>query len=102
MKILLICAGGLSTSMLMKKLEKYAAEKGINLEKIEAVSTASYRDVCQEYDVILLGPQVSYQKAAVTEGSGGMPVGAMAPYDYAIGNAENIFKLVDSLLQNKK
>ena len=28
-KILLICAGGMSTGILMKKMEKYAAEQGI-------------------------------------------------------------------------
>lgn len=32
MKVLLVCAGGMSTSILMKKMEKYAAEKGIEFE----------------------------------------------------------------------
>ena len=30
MKILLVCAGGMSTSILMKKLEAYAADNGIS------------------------------------------------------------------------
>ena len=32
MKILLVCAAGLSTSILMKKLEKYAEQNGIELD----------------------------------------------------------------------
>ena len=35
-KVLLICAGGMSTGILMKKMEKYAEDKGIDL-KIDAV-----------------------------------------------------------------
>ena len=32
MKILLICAAGMSTSILMKKMIKYAGEQGMELE----------------------------------------------------------------------
>ena len=31
-KVLLICAGGMSTGILMKKMEKYAEDKGIELK----------------------------------------------------------------------
>ena len=60
-KVLLICAGGMSTGILMRKMEKYAEEQGISL-KIEAVGMSAYEDVYKNYDVILLGPQVSYKK----------------------------------------
>ena len=32
MKVLLVCAAGMSTSMLMKKMEAYAKDNGIDLE----------------------------------------------------------------------
>ena len=32
MKILLICAAGMSTSILMKKMEQYANDQGIDLD----------------------------------------------------------------------
>lgn len=57
-KVLLICAGGMSTGILMRKMEKYAEEQGISL-KIEAVGMSAYEDVYKNYDVILLGPQQS-------------------------------------------
>ena len=97
MKILLVCAGGMSTSILMKKLEKYAAEHDIPLEDIKARSVSDYDDIIDGYDVILLGPQVSYQKDNVARDTG-KPMAVIAPYDYAVGNAENIFKKVNALL----
>ena len=51
-KVLLICAGGMSTGILMRKMEKYAEEQGISL-KIEAVGMSAYEDVYKNYDVIL-------------------------------------------------
>lgn len=96
MKVLLVCAAGMSTSILMKKLEKYAAEKGIDFE-IAATGVSSYKEVCKNYDCILMGPQISYQKDSVAAGSG-MPVAVIPPADYGIGRCENIFKLIDGLL----
>jgi PTS system cellobiose-specific IIB component len=98
-KVLLICAGGMSTSILMKKLIKYAEEHGFTL-KIEAVGATAYEDVYKNYDILLLGPQISYKKAEI-QAATHMPVDVIAPYDYAIGNAENIFKQVDKIYPKK-
>ena len=97
MNVLLICAGGMSTSILMKKMEKYAKEKGFEL-KIEAIGVGSFMDVAANYDVMLLGPQISYQKKNVEEKSG-KPTAVISPQDYGIGNAEKIFKQIDALLK---
>ena len=94
-KILLICAGGMSTGILMKKMERYAQEQGMNL-KIDAVGMSAYEDMYKDYDVILLGPQVSYKKAEIEEITQ-MPIAVIAAYDYAIGNVANIMKQVDEL-----
>lgn len=40
-KILFVCAGGMSTGLLMRKMEKYAAQEGINL-KIDACGVGGY------------------------------------------------------------
>lgn len=99
MKILLVCAGGMSTSILMKKLEKYSIQKNLNAE-IKAVGLSSYTDVYQNYDIILMGPQVSYRKDEVAQKTG-LPIETIPPVDYGIGNAENIFKLADKLYTKK-
>ncbi len=94
-KVLLICAGGMSTGILMKKMEKYATEQGIQL-KIEAIGMSAYEEVYKDYDVILLGPQVSYKKAEIEEATQ-KPIAVIAAYDYAVGNVANIMKQVDEL-----
>lgn len=99
MKVLLCCAAGMSTSILMKKLEKYAADHGIDFE-IKATGVGSCVDECVPYDCILLAPQVSYYKERLTDQTG-KPLALIPPADYGIGNCEHIFKLIDGMLDGK-
>ena len=43
-----------------------------------------------------MGPQVSYREEEVRKETG-KPVAAINPTDYALGRAENIFKLAESI-----
>lgn len=61
-KILLLCAAGMSTSILVKKMKEAAEKRNIDAE-IEAVSTVRFYELLDSYDVFLLGPQVKFQKA---------------------------------------
>ncbi|EFJ69150.1 PTS system, Lactose/Cellobiose specific IIB subunit [Lactobacillus paragasseri JV-V03] len=96
-RIMLLCAGGMSTSILMKKLDKYASENNIE-SSIEAVglSSTSYLDEAKKYDIILMGPQVSYRIDEVKKATG-KPVEAINPTDYALGNAKKIFEQAKKL-----
>ena len=96
MKILLVCAAGLSTSILMKKLVKYAEQNGIELD-IDAVGIGEFLATCANYDVLLLGPQVSYQLNTVKQGSD-KPTAVIPAQDYGMGNAANVLALAQSLL----
>ena len=95
MKILLACGAGLSTSILMKKMEKYCQQTGEKLT-INAVSVNNVEDYQSEYDCVLIGPQVSYRlddlKKVLT-----VPVAGIPSLDYAIGNAENVMKLAHDI-----
>lgn len=97
MKILLVCAGGMSTSILMKKLEAYAADNGIAPFEIAAVGVGAYKDIWQNYECILLGPQVGYRKGDIAKDVT-VPVAVMAPQDYGLARCDNIFKLINELL----
>lgn len=98
MKVLLVCAAGMSTSMLMKKMEKYASENGIDLE-VAARSFTELKDPKDAgYECILVGPQISYQKDKVVKKAQGLPVEVIPMKDYGMGNCENIFKLIHSLI----
>lgn len=59
LNILLICSAGMSTSMLVKKMEAVANERGIDAT-IWAVGDGLAKDNVEKADVILLGPQVRY------------------------------------------
>lgn len=99
MKILLVCAAGFSTSMLMKKMEKYWQEQGIELD-IQAVSINDCDEVSQNYDVVLLGPQIGYRIDKVKKDTG-LPCAVIPSMDYGMGNCANIMKLVKNLYEKK-
>ena len=97
MKVLLVCAAGMSTSILMKKMEKYAKEKGFDLT-IKAVGIESYQEEVKNYDVLLLGPQILYRLNEIKSQSC-IPTNVINPRDYGIGNAENIFKQINEMMK---
>lgn len=60
-KVLLLCSGGMSTSLLMNKM--YNAAKEINIEiEIEARSINEAELYVDNADIVLIGPQVRYLK----------------------------------------
>ncbi len=95
MKILLVCAGGMSTSVLMKKMEKWCAEKGEDLT-IRAVGTNTYESVWKDYDCILTGPQIAYKLNEI-KAEVGIPVAQIPSMDYALGNSANVMKLAHDI-----
>ncbi|MCC6106442.1 MAG: PTS sugar transporter subunit IIB [Coriobacteriaceae bacterium] len=95
-KILLVCSGGMSTSVLMNKMQKYGEENGIDM-KVDACGTNKYEDEAAKYDIILLGPQIAYRKAQIQK-TVGIPVVPIKPQDYAFGNVANILAGVDEIL----
>lgn len=99
MKILLICANGLSTSILMSKMEKWGKSNNVDLE-VKAVPMSDYGNIYQDYDCILIGPQVAYRLDEIRNTAVGKPVEKINPTDYGLGNVENIMKQVHSVLNN--
>ncbi|QIK57932.1 PTS sugar transporter subunit IIB [Erysipelothrix sp. HDW6A] len=99
MNILLVCAGGMSTSILMKKMETYWKEHGQELN-IKAVGLSEYQDVYQDFDIVMMGPQVSYRLKEVKENTG-LPTEAIQSFDYAVANCDNIMKLANKLYAQK-
>ncbi|MDQ1000649.1 PTS system cellobiose-specific IIB component [Neobacillus niacini] len=59
MNIILVCFAGMSTSMLVSKMEKIAAERGIEAN-ISAMPATEIYDELDGADVVLLGPQARY------------------------------------------
>ena len=58
-KIVLLCAQGMSTGMLMNKMREYAAKIGYECT-INAYSVSRAKEMASDADCILIGPQVRY------------------------------------------
>ena len=68
MKILLMCANGLSTGILMNKMNQWAEQNNEDLE-VKAIPIDDYLSVYKDYDVLLVGPQMRYKIKDVRKGS---------------------------------
>ena len=66
MKILLVCAAGLSTSMLTKNMKKFAQEGDV----VDARPASDLENIIPSYDVVLLGPQIRFRFDEITEIAG--------------------------------
>ena len=63
-KILLVCAAGMSTSLLVNKMVAAAREKGVEIN-IDALPVSECSSIIDTVDIVLLGPQVRFQKPQV-------------------------------------
>ncbi len=62
--ILLVCAAGMSTSLLVNKMKAAAKDRGLEIE-INALPVSECSSVIDKVDIVLLGPQVRFQKPQV-------------------------------------
>ncbi|MBL3645324.1 PTS sugar transporter subunit IIB [Peribacillus frigoritolerans] len=88
-KILLVCAAGMSTSLLVNKMNDAAKDRGIEID-IVALPISECSKAAVEVDVVLLGPQVRYQKAqvdAIVDGRVPVEVIEMRAYGTMNGSA---------------
>ncbi|MFT3944161.1 MAG: PTS sugar transporter subunit IIB [Ancrocorticia sp.] len=61
MKVLLVCAAGMSTSLLVSNMQKFAEEGDF----VKAEPIGELEAVIDNYDVILLGPQIRFKEKEV-------------------------------------
>jgi cellobiose PTS system EIIB component len=102
MNILLVCAAGMSTSLLVTKMQQAAKEKGIDAN-IWAVSIDEAKAHIGKADVLLLGPQVRYKLAEFKkEGEAyGIPVDVINPVDYGMVNGKKVLEFALSFNSKK-
>ncbi|WP_281366464.1 PTS sugar transporter subunit IIB [Paraliobacillus salinarum] len=95
---MLICANGMSTGLLVKKIEKWAMNNQPDLE-VKAYGINSYQENYENYDCILIGPQISYKLEEIKGVIGSKPITVIESVDYALGNVDNIMKQVDTIIK---
>ena len=61
-KIMLCCNAGMSTSLLVQKMQSEVANRGLDIE-VEARPMNEAHDHLDECDILLLGPQIATPRA---------------------------------------
>ncbi|VNV63803.1 lichenan-specific phosphotransferase enzyme iib component (pts system lichenan-specific eiib component) (eiib-lic) [Streptococcus pneumoniae] len=99
--IMLACAAGMSTSLLVTKMQKAAEDKGLDAE-IFAVPAPEAEEIVatKEVNVLLLGPQVRYLLGDFQEKlkDRQIPVAVIPMTDYGMMNGSKVLDLAESLL----
>ena len=92
-KIMLVCAAGMSTSLLVTKMEKAAAAMGDEVE-IFALPISEGEKRVGDVDCILLGPQVRFNLGKIKEEAAkvnpGLPVDVIDMKDYGMMNGAKV------------
>lgn len=99
-KILLICSGGMSTSLLSMKMNNAAVKKGIEAT-ICAVAEADVKNNLDDVDALLLGPQVRYLLPKMKEllGTKNVPVDVINGVHYGTMNGEAVLNHVLKMIE---
>ena len=99
--ILLVCSAGMSTSLLVTKMEGAAKDAGVEC-KIFALPFSDAPRVLEEVDCILLGPQVRFQKNTIEkamEAAGvSKPCDVIDMKDYGMMNGEAVYKKAKAMM----
>ena len=99
--ILLICSAGMSTSMLVAKMQKASQEQNIETT-IWAVGDAEKSENIGKADVVMLGPQVRYMKKTVEDiVKGEKPVLVIDMADYGMMNGPKVLNTAIKSLEAK-
>ena len=100
---LLVCAAGMSTSLLVNRMKEAAETKEIEFQ-IEAHPVGQIEKYGEAADDILLGPQVKYMYEETVEqfGSQGIPIAVIDQGDYGMMNGEKVLKSAIRLIKANK
>ncbi|MBQ2318410.1 MAG: PTS sugar transporter subunit IIB [Lachnospiraceae bacterium] len=95
--IALMCSQGMSTSMMVQRMQEAAATEGYECT-IEAYSVSEVDEVKKVADVILLGPQVRFQLKKLQDKCDGIPMDVIDQMDYGMMNGQKVLAQAKKLL----
>jgi PTS system cellobiose-specific IIB component len=96
-KIILACAVGMSTSMLVERMKKAAEAAALEAE-IAAFPVSELNTKAPGSNIILLGPQVSYMKDKIAAAFPAIPVRVIDMRDYGMMNGGKVLQDVLDIL----
>ena len=95
MRILLVCNAGMSSSIVVDKIKEAASQNHDDVI-VSATSTKGIDEEIGKWDICLLGPQISYAAQRVKRVLG-IPVLAIPPKDYAMGDGQKVLELAKKI-----
>lgn len=102
MNIMLACCAGMSTSLVVTKMQEAAKAQGKDY-KIWAVEQGQISDELGNFDVLLLGPQVRHILRKVTKiVEGHAPIGVIDPVSYGCCDGAAVLKQAEDLVASSK
>ena len=95
MKVIMVCSGGMSRSMIVDAVKKEAAKENFDLE-IVAVGTEAFENEIADYDLGLVAPQVRHRldKFKKVGEAVNKPVDVIDPMGYTPIGAPKILKQI--------
>ena len=96
-KIILLCSAGMSTSMLVKKMQEAAKAESYDCE-IAAYLMSEAKEKASDADVILLGPQVRFNKGKIQELCPGIPVDAIDMKMYGRMDGKSVVAMAKKMI----
>lgn len=103
MRILLVCAFGMSTSIIADKIK--AARRPDEQDWIvEAKEITEFKESVKHYDLVLLGPQIRFRQEEFSQVAEpyGVPVLVINSMDYGLCRGDAILEAVREALKKKK
>lgn len=95
-KILLLCSGGMSTSILVNKMKAAAELRGIEVQ-VEAHGIPSLKNHIGHWDCCLVGPQVRFERDNIAKALE-IPTEVINMMDYGMANGEKVLDHALSLI----
>ena len=102
--IMLACAAGMSTSLLVSKMKNAAKEKGKDYKIFATAASGIQDEIDKEHpDVLMLGPQVQYMEDSVKKitDEAGIPLAVINMQDYGMMNGEHVLETAQELMGDK-
>ena len=100
--IMLVCSAGMSTCLLVTKMQKAAEDKGLDADIFAVSATDADNHLeTKQVDVLLLGPQVRFMKAQFEQKLApmGIPSDVINMADYGMMNGEKVLAQAESLMK---
>ena len=98
MKVLLICVGGVSTSILAANIRKYANQDDL----IEALPESELNNIQKKYDVVLVAPQIKYMVGSIAKKQSQAVIETMSEKDYGRLKGKAVYEQAKRLACQKK